>query len=40
MRLEINAAAGMCRASVRAFSAELVSSVVGLVHSQLATPGA
>lgn len=40
MRLEINAAAGMCRTSVRAISAELVSSVVGLVESQLAVPGA
>ena len=40
MRLEINAAAGMCRASVRAASAELCASVAALVASQLAAPGA
>jgi len=40
LRLEINAAAGMCRASVRAGSPQLVASVVQLVHSQLAAPGA
>eukprot|EP00967_Tisochrysis_lutea_P114774 scaffold183272_cov30-Tisochrysis_lutea.AAC.2 len=40
MRLEVNAAAGMCRASVRAMNSDLISSVLQLVQSQLAAQGA
>mmetsp|Transcript_40767 Transcript_40767/g.67711 ORF Transcript_40767/g.67711 Transcript_40767/m.67711 type:complete len:987 (-) Transcript_40767:172-3132(-) len=40
MRLEVNSAAGMCRASMRASSGELVSLLTKLVIAQLGTPSA